>query len=467
MTPKPTTNANPMTAPELEQAVLGALLLEADAFHEVRNLLTPDTFADAKNREVYRAIEELGQEGAPIDLLTTTEKLREKKKLGAIGGPAYLARLTTAVASSANIQHHALLLRQKQMRREIARLSDTYLRKAGDPSADVFETLEDASRRFADISADFYGGTCEHVAKIAPRFAQWAQETRSRTGETLGLSTGIKTLDGQTTGLRAPDLWILAARPGMGKTALALNMVRQVCREDGNVAVFSLEMSADQLLARLVSLEGNIEAEKMRDPKRIPTGQWAGAFMDAIERIGAWSLFIDDTAGEQIAGIMAKARKLHRSLEGGLDLVIVDYLQLINTRRGQFGNREQEVSYISRKLKELAKELEVPVIALSQLSRAVELRGGDKRPRLSDLRESGAIEQDADIVAFLYRPEYYKIREDDEGNSTAGLAEIIIGKNRHGATGEVVCRFDAKYLRFTDNNEEAELFLDLPDQTPF
>jgi replicative DNA helicase len=431
----------------MEEAVLGALLLEKDALHRIMDILQPPMFYKDANRVIFEVILELFQSSSPVDILTVKDALRRVGKLEMTGGAFYLTELTARVASAANIEYHARVVAEKYILRSLIKVSDEVVRQAYDETTDVFDLLDKAEQSLFEISETNlrrnYLGMPELVIKTLERL----EEMRSKSSSVTGIPSGIAELDQITAGWQRTDLVIVAARPAMGKTAFTLSVARNAAlRFNQPVAFFSLEMAAVQLTQRLICSEAELDAQKVR------TGQLADyEWKQLITRIGALSktpLFIDDTPALTVWDLRAKCRRL--KAEKGIGMVIIDYLQLMTGQASKGGNREQEIAGISRALKELAKELDVVVIALSQLSRAVESRGGDKRPVLSDLRESGSIEQDADMVMFLYRPEYYGFETDDDGNSTEGLAEIIIAKQRNGPTGTVKAQFISKFGRFTD-----------------
>jgi len=432
----------------LEEAVLGALMLDKEALPVVLDVLTPQSFYKEAHQLIFQAMLRLFEKSQPVDLLTVNEELRLSGDLEAIGGPYYLVELTNRVASSANIEYHARIIAQKYIKRELIRVSTEVIRDAYEETTDVFELLDAAEQNLFNITQNNLSKNVESMGALAPRLMKMLEELSAREDGLTGVPTGFTELDRLTSGWQPSDLIIIAARPSMGKTAFVLNLARNAAVDfEKPVAVFSLEMSSLQLVQRLVSHEAEISSTKLR------TGNLENYELQqvqtAIERLGEAKIFIDDTPGINIFELRAKCRRL--KMQHDIQLVIIDYLQLMsgNTENNR-ANREQEISSISRALKGLAKELNVPVIALSQLSRAVEVRGGAKRPQLSDLRESGAIEQDADIVSFIYRPEYYGILEDEEGMSLKGVTEIIVAKHRNGPTRTVKLRFEADFGKFSD-----------------
>ena len=445
----------------LEEAVLGAIMLDKNALTVVLDILRAESFYLEGHQLIYKAMLRLFERSQPVDLLTVTEELKKSGDLEMAGGPAYLVELTNRVASAANIEYHALIIAQKYIQRELISVSTKIIKDAFEDTTDVFQLLDDAEQGLFSIAQQNMSRGYDSMSSLAVKVRKQLDELRNREDGLTGVPTGFTDLDRLTSGWQPSDLVILAARPGMGKTSFVLSLAKNAAAEfEKGVAIFSLEMSSVQLAQRLISMEAEISGSKMRN------GQLEDYEMQqlnsALERISEAPIFIDDTPGINIFELRAKCRRLQ--MQHDISLVVIDYLQLMSGGgENQKGNREQEISAISRALKGLAKELEVPVIALSQLSRAVEVRGGTKRPQLSDLRESGAIEQDADIVSFIYRPEYYQILEDEEGQSLKGVAEIIIAKNRHGALKTIKLKFIDEFARFS--NLEDPNFDDLPGDT--
>lgn len=435
----------------LEEAVLGALMLDKEALAIVLDILRPESFYLDAHQLIYRAMLRLFERSQPVDLLTVTEELKKNGELQSAGGPHYLVELTDRVASSANIEFHARLIAQKHIQRELIRVSTTIIRDAYEDTTDVFDLLDEAEQGLFSIAQQNMSRSYESMGSLASKLQKQLEELKNREDGLTGIPTGFTDLDRLTSGWQPSDLIIVAARPGMGKTSFTLSLAKNAaCDFNKGVVIFSLEMSSLQLVQRMVSMEAEISGSKMRNGQ-LEEYEWE-QLHSAIERMSDAPIYIDDTPGINIFEVRAKARRL--KMQHDIQLIIIDYLQLMSGgSENQKGNREQEISAISRALKGLAKELEVPVIALSQLSRAVEVRGGTKRPQLSDLRESGAIEQDADIVSFIYRPEYYQILEDEEGQSLKGVAEIIVAKHRNGALDTVKLRFTDKYARFSDLDE--------------
>ena len=437
----------PPQAPELEQAVLGALMLERNAVNDAIDILQPESFYVDAHRRIFEVIQTLFRDDKPIDILTVTEELRTRKELDVVGGPFYISQLTNKVASSANVEYHARIISQKHILRELIRIGAETTRDAYDESADVFDLLDKAEQDLYAITSGNLKRNYEKMSDLIQGAIDQIESAKNKTGGVSGIPTGFVQLDKLTAGWQRSDMVIVAARPAMGKTAFVLSMARNIAVEHKRaVAVFSLEMSSTQLVTRLIASEAGISSEKLRKGD-LTDGEFA-ILHQHISRLTNAPIFIDDTPGLNIFELRAKARRLKS--QHNVDLIIIDYLQLMTAGGdSKGGNREQEISSISRSIKSIAKELDIPIIALSQLSRAVETRGGDKRPMLSDLRESGAIEQDADIVCFLYRPEYYKIFEDEHG-STMGVGEVIVAKHRNGAVDTVRLRFIPELAKFAD-----------------
>ncbi|MDG2062431.1 MAG: replicative DNA helicase [Flavobacteriaceae bacterium] len=440
----------PPQALELEEAVLGAMLIDKKGVDEVIDLIQPEAFYKKAHQTIFEAIFQLFQDSQPIDLLTVSSQLRKKEKLESVGGEFYLVQLSQRVASSAHIEFHARIILQKFIQRSLIRISNEIIESSYKESTDVFDLLDEAESKLYDVTQ----GNIKNSSKSAQNLVMEAKkkiEEISRQDGLSGISTGFEKLDKLTSGWQPSDLIIIAARPGMGKTALTLSMARNIAViKQIPVAFFSLEMSSIQLITRLISSETGLSSEKLRTGK-LADHEWQQLNIKITDLEKA-PLFIDDTPSLSIFDLRAKARRL--SSQHGIKLIIVDYLQLMTagSSNNKYGNREQEISTISRNLKALAKELDIPVIALSQLSRAVETRGGTKRPMLSDLRESGAIEQDADIVSFIYRPEYYNIDEwdDDDHSPSEGQAELIIAKHRNGGLNNIRLKFIGHLGKFED-----------------
>lgn len=445
----------------LEEAVLGAVMLDKEALPVILDILRSDSFYLDSHKAIYKAMLRLFEKSQPIDLLTVTEELRKGGDLEVVGGPVYIVELTNKVASAANIEYHARIISQKYIQRELITVSTKVIKDAFEDTTDVFQLLDDAEQGLFSIAQQNMSRGYESLSSLSGKMLKQLEELKGQDGGGLtGVPTGFTDLDRLTSGFQSSDLIILAARPGMGKTAFTLSLAKNAAVDFAKpIAFFSLEMSSLQLAQRIISMEAEISGMKMRSGQ-LEDYEWQ-QLHTAIERIGEAPIFIDDTPGINVFELRAKCRRL--KMQHDIQMIVIDYLQLMSGGGdNQKGNREQEVSAISRALKGLAKELEVPVIALSQLSRAVEQRGGTKRPQLSDLRESGSIEQDADIVSFIYRPEYYQILEDEEGQSLKDVAELIIAKHRHGALKTVKLRFTPEFARFSDLEDTD--FSALPDE---
>lgn len=438
----------PPQALEVEQSVLGALLLEKEAIPRAVEILPPDSFYTAKHNKIYDAILSLFERGNPVDLITLTDELKRHGELESIGGAYYISELTALVASAANVEYHARIIAEKSLLRGMIETMTRVIGKAYDPAADAFELLDEAETEIFRISDAGMRKAASSMNDVLKDTLSRLESIHGREGGITGIPCGFHRIDQMTGGWQNSDLIIIAARPSMGKTAFALAAARNAALNPENptgVAFFSLEMSAQQLAQRLLTSEARVDAQRARTG-RLKDDDWPH-LARAAGRLSAAPIYIDDTPGLTILELRAKCRRL--KAEHDIGLVILDYMQLMHgTLSNKNANREQEIAHISRSLKSLAKELDVPVIALSQLSRAVETRGGDKRPMLSDLRESGSIEQDADVVCFIYRAERYGIMVDDHGNSTEGLAEVLIGKQRNGPTGDITLAFIDQYARF-------------------
>ncbi|MGB1248218.1 MAG: replicative DNA helicase [Chitinophagales bacterium] len=447
-------------AKDLEMAVLGALMLEAGAIDKIIDILNSDTFYFDAHQRVFAAMKLLYQENEPIDILTVTEKLKTQGDLDLVGGPFFIASLTNKVASSANIEFHARIVAEKYLKRELITVSAALTKDAFDETVDVFNVLDKAEADLFKLTESNIKKGAQKIGNVVLAELDEIDQRRQKAadGDVLtGVGSGFTNLDRLTAGWQKSDLIILAARPGMGKTAFTLALARNAAVDlDKPVAFFSLEMSSNQLVSRLISMETEISGEKLRKGTLLER-EWKHLTKN-IDNLQKAPLFIDDTPAIGIFELRAKCRRLKAKHD--IQMIVIDYLQLmtgsVDGKSG--GNREQEISMISRNLKGIAKEMNVPVIALSQLSRAVETRGGAKRPMLSDLRESGAIEQDADMVIFLYRPEYYKITQDEDGMDCRGIGEVIVAKHRNGALETVKVRFVPHFAKFQnlENNHFTE-----------
>ena len=444
----------PPQAVDLEEAVLGAMMLEKDAVAAVIDILKPEVFYKESHQKIFEAIRDLFAKSEPVDILTVTNELKSKGMLEMVGGPYYITMLTSRIASTANVEFHARIVLQKHIQRELIRISSEIIKDAFEETTDVFDLLDKAEQGLFSVSETNLRRNWEDMNALIKQAIEDIEAAKNIKGHLRGVPSGFVSLDRITSGWQKSDLIILAARPSMGKTALALTMARNVAVEfDKPVAIFSLEMSAVQLVTRLIASESQLRSEKLKKGE-LADFEWQ-QLHDKIKRLVSAKIFIDDTPALTIFELRAKCRRLKQQHD--IEMVFVDYLQLMSGGGDSKGNREQEISQISRSLKALAKELDIPVLALSQLSRAVETRPGQsKRPILSDLRESGAIEQDADLVLFIYRPEYYGITEDENSHSTKRMAEVIIAKHRNGPTGSVKLRFIDTFARFEDFDEATE-----------
>jgi|AntRauTorcE11898_2_1112593.scaffolds.fasta_scaffold00792_3 replicative DNA helicase len=441
----------PPQAIDIEQAVLGALMLERNALTTVIDILKPDVFYKEAHQKIYKAIQLLFSKTEPIDILTVTNQLKTNGELEEVGGPYYITQLTNRVASSANIEYHSRILLQKFIQREMIRISGDVIRDAYEDTTDVFQLMDKAEQDLFNVSENNFRRAHADMQTLVGDAIKEIESAKDSDGHLRGVPSGFEDLDRITAGWQKSDLVVLAARPGMGKTAFVLSMARNSSLQfQKPLAIFSLEMSAIQLVTRLISSESEIPGEKLRKGD-LKDHEWQ-QLLNKVGPLLESKMYIDDTPALSVFELRAKCRRLKEQHD--IQMVIIDYIQLMTAgmENNKQGNREQEISTISRSLKSLAKELNIPVIVLSQLNRSVETRGGSKKPQLSDLRESGAIEQDADMVLFIYRPEYYGIEEDENSNPTNGLASLIIAKHRNGALGEVNLRFKANFVRFENFN---------------
>ena len=440
-------------ARDLEQAVLGALMLEQDAFFKVNETLKTESFYERAHRLIYQAIVDLAARQYPIDMLTVIEQLKKNGDLEAIGGPLYISQLTENVGGAAHLERHAQIVAEKFLARELIRYTGEIQGKAYDETIEVKELMQEAEGELFRISQQNIRNEAVQINPIIKEARELLERAANRKEGLSGLPTGFADLDKITSGWQNSDLVIIAARPAMGKTAFVLSMARNMAVTfKVPVAMFSLEMSNVQLVNRLIVNVCELPGEKIKSG-RLEKYEWEQLEYKIKDLYDA-PIYVDDTPSLSIFELRTKARRLVR--EHKIQCIFIDYLQLMNASGMNFGSREQEVSTISRSLKGLAKELNIPIIALSQLNRGVEARQGieGKRPQLADLRESGAIEQDADMVCFIHRPEYYKILEDERGNSLAGIAEIIVAKHRNGATGDVRLRFKSEFAKFINLSED-------------
>ena len=437
----------PPQALDLEEVVLGAMMIDKKGVDAVIDILHPNDFYKEAHQFVFEAIVKLFENTEPIDLLTVSSKLKSEGRLDKVGGDYYLVQLTQKVSSSAHIEYHARIILQKYIQRSLIKISTEIIEDSYDETQDVFDLLDTAESKLYDVTQGNIKKSTETAQSLVIQAKKKIEEISNKDGLS-GVPSGFSDVDKLTSGWQPSDLVIIAARPGMGKTALTLSMARNMAvAKNIPVAFFSLEMSSIQLITRLISSETGLSSEKLRTGN-LEKFEWEQLNVKVSSLENA-PLYIDDTPSLSIFDLRAKARRL--SSQYGIKLIVIDYLQLMTAGgSNKNGNREQEISTISRNLKALAKELNVPVIALSQLSRAVETRGGSKRPILSDLRESGAIEQDADIVSFIYRPEYYKIDEwdDEERTPSTGQAEFIVAKHRNGGLSNIRLKFISNLGKF-------------------
>lgn len=443
----------PPQAIELERAVIGAMMIDKKGLDEIIDIIFPEIFYKKEHQEIYNVIRKLYDHSKPVDLYTVLDELQKNGKLKLIGGEIYLIELTQKVVSSAHIEYHSRIILQKFLLRKLISISSNVVKKCYDENADVFDLLDNTESKLFDIHQKYlskkkYETTANLVNKAIDKIKKTKKEGIS------GISTGFYRLDDITSGWQNSDLIIIASRPGMGKTTFMLSMIRNIAvKQKIPVMIFSLEMSSIQLITKMISSESDISSERIKKAN-LSKLDWK-SLIEKTNNLKNSNLFIDDTPSLSIFNLRAKCR--HLISQYGVKLVLVDYMQLmvsnsgIHSENNRLQNREQEISAISRNLKSIAKELDIPIIALSQLSRAVETRGGNKRPLLSDLRESGAIEQDADIVLFIYRPEYYGFNTwdtDDKNDSCIGEAEIIIAKHRNGGLDKFRLKFVSDKSKF-------------------
>ncbi len=457
----------PPQAKDLEEAVLGAIMLEKNAFDAVIEILKPECFYVEAHQRIFRSMQGLANKSQPIDILTVAEELRFRGELEMVGGAYYVTKLTNAVVSAANIEAHARIILQKFIQRELIRISGEIIGDAYEDSTDVFDLLDDAESKLFEITNNHLRKNFETIDSVLVRTIQRIEDLRHKNEDVTGVPSGFPALDRVTYGWQNTDLIILAARPAVGKTAFALNLARNAAMNPTKptpVALFSLEMSAGQLVQRILAAESEIWLEKIARGK-LEEHEMKQLYARGIQRLAQAPLFIDDTPALNIFELRAKCRRLKN--KNNIGMIIIDYLQLMSgAAEGKSANREQEISNISRNLKGLAKELQVPIIALSQLSRAVEQRGakeGSRVPQLSDLRESGAIEQDADMVMFLYRPEYYDVTQSAEGENIKGLTEVKIAKHRNGSLETVKLKALLHIQKFTGWDDDPYSGMGLPE----
>ena len=453
-------------ATDIEKVVLGALMIDKDAFTVVSEIIRPETFYEPRNQKVFTAIQTLNMAEKPVDIMTVTEELKKEGTLEDVGGPGYIVELSSHVASSAHIEYHARILQQKFLARQLIQFASMIETDAFDETVDVDDLMQKAEGKLFEISQKNMTQDFQQIDPIVKQAHDLLMQAANSKGLT-GVPSGYHELDRITAGWQPSDLVIIAGRPAMGKTSFALSIAKNIAVDlRQSVAFFSLEMNSVQLVNRVISNVCSISGTKILRGD-LSKDEWE-RFDKNISKLSGAPLYVDDTPGLSIFELRTKARRLVR--EHDVKIIMIDYLQLMNANGMRFNSRQEEVSTISRSLKGLAKELNIPILALSQLNRTVEQREGPegKVPQLSDLRESGAIEQDADMVLFVHRPEYYHIYEDANGNDMHGMAKIIIAKHRKGATGDVTLRFRGEYTRFA--NPDDDDFTQLPsadDDNPF
>ncbi len=439
----------PPQAIDLEEAVLGALLLDQKALSETIDFLRSDMFYPDANQRIFGAISGLFEKNQPVDMLTVVNELKRSGELELVGGAYYIAQLTRRVGSAANIEFHARIILQKYIQRRLIEISAEISTDAFEDSADVFDLLDKAEQKLFSISENNLRREHADMQTLVGEAVENIVKASKQDGSYRGVPSGFSDVDRITAGWQKSDLIILAARPGMGKTAFVLSMARNISVDYKRpVVVFSLEMSGVQLVTRLIASETQLSADKLKKGE-LQEHEWQ-QLHSRINNLVDAPLYIDDTPALSIFELRAKARRMKQQYD--IQLIIIDYIQLMQAGNDK-GNREQEISNISRSMKSLAKELDIPIIALSQLNRSVETRGGVKKPLLSDLRESGAIEQDADMVMFIYRPEYYKLEAFEDNTPSAGMAELIVAKHRNGALADIKLRFIAQFAQFADYEE--------------
>lgn len=441
---------------EAEQSVLGAIIIDPELLSSTQEVLLPESFYRGAHQHIFRAMMHLNEDTKEIDVVTLMDQLTNDGTLSEAGGPQYLAELSNNVPTTRNIQYYTDIVAKHALKRKLIQTADSIANDGYNDELELDAILSDAERRILELSSTRDSEGFKDIRDILGQVYETAEELDQNSGQTPGIPTGYRDLDQMTAGFNRNDLIIIAARPSVGKTAFALNIAQKVAVHEDNytVGIFSLEMGADQLATRMICSSGNVDSNRLRTGT-MTEEDW-NRFTIAVGKLSRTKIFIDDTPGIRITDIRSKCRRLKQ--EHGLDMIMIDYLQLIQGSGSRLSdNRQQEVSEISRTLKAIARELECPVIALSQLSRGVEQRQ-DKRPMMSDIRESGSIEQDADIVAFLYRDDYYNRGDGEEDggnfepqtNDDNGEIEIIIAKQRNGPTGTVKLHFMKQYNKFTD-----------------
>lgn len=442
-------------AVEVEKAVLGALMIDRDAYTIVSDILNPESFYEPRNQKVYSAIRDLAMNENPVDILTVTNQLAKNGTLEEAGGPVYVTELSSRVASSANVEYHSRIVAEKYLARQLIAYGTGVESKAYDETNDIDDVMQEAEGTLIELSQCHKKKDYTQIDPVIDATVKNIQDAAANVDGITGVPSGYYRLDEMTAGWQPSDLIIIAARPAMGKTSFALSMAKNIAADyKVPIGFFSLEMSNEQLMSRLISNVCEIEGSKILSGQLLPD-EWDRLDKRVNHLLGI-PMYVDDTSGLSVFELEKKARRMIR--EDGVKIIIVDYLGLISGRGLRFSNRQEEIGKITECLKNLAKELNIPVIALSQLNRSVENREGleGKCPRLSDLRESGAIEQFADVVLFVHRPEYYHIYNDDNGRDLHGMAQIIIAKHRKGATGDVLLKFRGEFTRF-ENPEDNQL----------
>ena len=434
----------PPQAVEFEESVLGALMLESDSYLQISEILKPEHFYKEEHGKIYAVIEKLSTKHTPIDINTVAQQLKIDKELDAVGGPSYLVYLTNRIASTAHIEFHARIIAQKYTQRELIRIGAEMQKRGFEDVEDVQDMLDKAEQSLFDLTTGNVKKEVQSMAQVVGEAYTKLLDAKDREDGIVGVPSGFTALDNLTLGWQPSDLVIIAARPAMGKTAFVLSMAKNMAIDMNiPVAFFTLEMSSVQLVNRIISSTAEVPSSALKSG-RVTEQQWDN-ISNKIKVLEKGPMYIDETPALSISEFRSKIKRLKKLHD--IQIAIIDYLQLMSAG-STMQSREQEVSTISRNLKAIAKEVNIPIIALSQLSRNVEQRGGDKRPQLSDLRESGAIEQDADMVIFIHRPEYYGFKTDEAGNSLIGVAEIIVAKHRNGAVDDVRLQFKSEFTQF-------------------
>ena len=455
----------PPQAVDIEEAVLGALMLDQNAIVNTIEMLHTEFFYKPEHQYIFRAIHNLVEKARPVDILTVIEELRHEGNLENAGGSYFIAQITNHVTSSAHVEHHARILSEKFIQRELIRISTETIKSAYDETTDVVNLLDNTEQKLMDINDNNFRSDYQNISDIVSSAITEIEEASEIEGGITGIPSGFNELDEITAGFHPGTLIIIAARPAMGKTAFALTMMRNMAVDFKKpVAFFSLEMPATEIGMRLISAQSSIEAQRLKKGK-LEKGM-KETIAATTQQLNTAPIYIDDSSQLSIFELRAKCRRLKQRFD--IQAIFIDYLQLMRgDTDNRKTNREQEISTISRQLKSLSKELKIPIFALAQLSRAVETRGGNKEPILSDLRESGAIEQDADMVMFLYRPEYYGLTDDEQGRPTLGIAKVILAKHRAGGTGSINLRFRAENARFENPGSDFSNYGDLPSNYNF